>query len=1141
LISAAAGSGKTAVLVQRVLEKITQLEQPCSLHDLLVITFSNAAADEMYLRIKRQLQQESLLAPKNQRLKMLLKSCEVANISTFHAFCFKVIKENANVFDISYDCKVASDCEVLELKNKAFFETIEEFCSSENWEQLAILNGLSLNNEELFKNVKKLHGFARSKPFYLDFLDSIVTCYQDPDQASGGFLETALEYSKRLINHSIHQTTYALGLLGEASKYQKVFANDLNNLTALLERISGLNSFDEIRKCINLLSFENLPVVKCELDAATKRQVSDIRKSVRGKVDFLKTKLFCFDGGSIEQDRLYSKNYFGLLIKITKAFNRRFSELKHENNLMDFEDIEQFTLSLLLLKQPDGSLSKTPVAKEIGNRFQEILIDEYQDINEIQNLIFSALSREGSNLFAVGDIKQSIYRFRHTVPEIFLSWQNSLPDYDGKHFPARFFLRNNFRSAPTIINAVNFIFGRLISKETSGFDYDYTHELIATGSDPLASSFSLDILEFDGSAQETTEFEAKHIAQQISQKIADPNYLVLEGNSLRRAKCSDFCVLLRSPEGKADIYRDALLSRGIATTSGAPADFFTQKEIMLLISFLRAIANPMNEIDLVAIMHSNLFMFTLDEIYQLQHSDPNTCLYGKVTNCADEKCKHLSSTLDLCFKKSVSVPVCEVIDYIYNGVNFFAVALSQSTDTKLTRNNLNLFLDFAKSSEPDSLNEFLKRLDIIMRNPKNSFVSNTQSQSIDAVKIMSIHKAKGLEFPVCFLADAHREFNKSDLKSSMLLHNKLKASCTRYVKETMRQQSTFFRQATAIALQDETIEEEIRLLYVALTRAKMSIIVPVVIKNFLDKLLRLQVDCQPLDLVTLEDHQSYSDFILLALFSHPGFCKQVGVPCVSANSSGAKFDVNFPSSGIQNVDSTAAISMQGYTLEPGETEKILKNINFKYPFEEVLSLPSRVSVSKLLEDLEEVAYTKSGLIPRFLLEDGTSAADRGTLLHKFLQLCDYESAQKDLCAELNRLVDIGKLTQAELKAIDTSQLSGFFASEFYQNVVCKARAVYREVKFSVNLRPDQIFKMTADFRDFGELINVYGKVDCILEFENESFLLDFKSNRILSPNVLAERYKKQLYLYKLALTAVREKPLTKLILYSLALQKEIYV
>ncbi|GHU85112.1 ATP-dependent helicase/nuclease subunit A [Clostridia bacterium] len=1140
MISAAAGSGKTAVLVQRVFEKITAARQPCLLSDLLIITFSNAAADEMYLRIKRQLQQQLLWAPSDQHLKALLKSCETANISTFHAFCFKIIKENANVFDLSYDCEVASDYEVSELKNKAFSEIVDEFYFSENWEQLTILNGLSHNNENLFKNVKKLHGFARSKPFYLDFLDSIVTCYQSPIQPFDVFLKTAFKYSKRLIKHCIHQTNCALNLLNEAPKYQKVFTNDLNNLEALLERISQSNNLDDARKHISFLSFENLPIAKYELEATTKQQVFRIRKSIKEKMNLLRTKLFCFDDSSFQRDRLYSKNYFELLVKITKAFDQRFNELKHENNLIDFEDIEQLTLSLFISKQPDGSLNKTPMAKEIGKQFQEILVDEYQDINEIQDLIFSALSKDGSNLFAVGDVKQSIYRFRHTAPEIFLNWKDSLPDYDGKHFPARLFLKNNFRSAPTIINAINFIFKKLISEETTEFDYDHSHELIATGQNPPAASFSLNILEFEGSAEETTKFEAKHIAQQIYQKIADPSYLVTEGNLFRRAKYSDFCILLRSPERKADIYRDALLKRGIPTISGSPADFFTQKEIMLLISFLKIINNPMNEIDLVAIMHSNLFAFTLDEIYQLQHNDPNVYLYSKVIKSSDAKCKHLAYTLDLCFKKSASVPVCELIDYIYNEVGFLAIALSQSTDVELTRNNLNLFLDFARSSEFDSLNEFLKSLDVIMQNTQNPFSSNNQFQNIDAVKIMSIHKAKGLEFPICFLADAHKEFNKADLKSSMLLSNKLKASCTRYVKETMQQQATFFKQATIIALQDEMIEEEIRLLYVALTRAKMSIIIPIITKNFAEKLLRLQTDCQLLDLVTLEDHPNYAEFILLALLSHPGFCNQVGVPCANTDPYNAKFDVNFAGD-LQEAESIAVLPTQVRTLTLKETEKIAKNINFIYPFEEILSLPSRVSVSELLKNLEEAPRAESKLIPKFLSENRISNADRGTILHKFLQLCDYKSAQKNLCSELSRLTDLGKLTQAEFQAIETSQLSGFFVSDFYQKVVCKAKTIHREVKFSTNLRPDQIFETIPNSRDYCDMINVHGKVDCILEFENESFLLDFKSNRITSLNVLAERYRKQLYVYKLALTAAQEKPITKLILYSLALQKEIYV
>jgi ATP-dependent helicase/nuclease subunit A len=1118
LISAAAGSGKTAVLVQHIIEKITVLVQG-SLNDFLMITFSNAAAAEMKARIWQQLNQKLQEEPSDW-LQAQLQCCATANISTFHAFFLKVIREAA-LPGMGGEYQVASDYELTILKKKAFANALEEICSCEDRAQIAVINEFSLGSKKLFRNIKKLYEFARSKPFYLNFLDSICESYNMPMQSfeKDPFVRIIFQYAEELVKYCIKQTRYMQGLANSSQRHQRVLQNDLQNFSKLLHEILK-KDLDAVRQNVNLF-FEPLPAAKKGLDLETQQQISNIRKRVKTRITFLKTRLFCFDRQSFLEDRIYSAKYFESLVRATKIFDKCLQALKHKYNLIDFEDIEQMALSFFLR---NNSRETTLFAANFAKQFKEILVDEYQDINEIQNLILNAISN--NNLFVVGDVKQSIYGFRHATPEFFLAKVESLPNYDGQYFPAKLSLRHNFRSSKVLVDAINFIFKRLMTEDILGFCYDQTHELIAADFAPTNSGFELNVIEVSGSSEELVQIEAEHVAVEISKRVKDPNYLISNGGSFRRARYGDFCVLFRSLEGKLDYYLDVFSKHKIPVNAQSFANFFNQKEIQLLCSLLKVINNPTSEIDLVAVMNSYFFEFTLSEILELKSEEGSSSLYEKVVCAADKKSKILISVIDSCRQIADSVVISDLLNYIYFDLRFFSLAVACSSAPHAVKRNLELFLDLVKYSKCESLQAFVVFLAAIAKNPPTSFFGS-ESVANDSVNILSIHKSKGLEFPVCFLADVSKEFNKVDLSSPILLHSKLKAACTKY-PHFLQPQPTIFKAAVALVLQKEMIAEEIRLLYVALTRARTTIIVPIVTKDISDKLTRLLEDRPPLDFVTLQKHQNYLDLLLLALLSDAGFCKQMGVSATEViGTAGVK--VNFVNPCELQIQTT-----EKPDLPVNVMTQIEKNLAFASSFA-IDSFPVRLSVSELLElQKPQVGFER---IPRFLSETNLFGKEHGIALHKFLQLCDYKVAAVDLRGELLRLVKAGKFTNVSFLESDIESLLGFFRSDFYKKVVCNAIDIQREVRFAANLS----LKQLALGSDSEKFINVHGIVDCVLEFEKEIYLLDFKSSQIFSPDILAQRYQQQLHIYKLAVSGAYEKPVTKQIIYSLPLQKEIYV
>ena len=1077
---------------------------------------------------------------------MQLDLIDTANCCTFHAFCLKILRENAALLGLAPTFRIASEQEVFLLKQSAFKTIIERFYKKKDWQQLANLCEFYYDDDKLFENVLKFYNFSRSKPFYKDFWQEILNYYSAKtlNLQNDKFIQVILDYAENILRFCADcaQANLQLAQKHNLTKLYACLQDDISLINELIGTLKAPKSLAFVHQHVNGVKLLNMPPCKNDsTDPQILHQIAQTRKLIRENLDILKSRILCFDEEIITQDKQYSFRYFDLLIEIISAFDAEFSAIKRNKNLIDFADIEHFSLELLYHKTQNEQLQKSSIAQEITNSFNEVLVDEFQDINEGQNLIINAVSKNYSNVFMVGDVKQSIYRFRHAVPEIFIAKKDSLPDYDGNTFPARIFLKHNFRSTKAVIDAINFIFSQIMTKSTTAINYDKTQELTPGTTQTFCEpGFKLSIIEQKANSTKAMQIEAKYIADYIAQKIADPNFVIEDNGTLRHVNYGDFCILLRSTKDSIDIYRNALIDANIPVALQLCANFWQSKEIIKLIAILKAVNNPTQSISLAAAMHSCLFSFSLDEITKLRLTNKNESLYNNVISFGGSKCAELLTTLKGLSDFFLNNSLYDSINYIYTQKHYLAFSLIENKKTGQIKTNLKLFLNLAKQAEALGISSLYDFINYIEQEQAAGSAPNQDASddifNINAVKIISIHKAKGLEFPICFIANTGKEFNKVDIISRFLLHRELGTACVKYSKNRAFQTSTMFREAIISLLQQEMFAEELRLLYVAFTRAKFQIIVPIIVL-----LIKNATSLRGLCFPALRHHQNFADLILLAMLSHKEFCAKFNVPNFNFIKTDATFEFELVNLPLPEKKTQQTVINQNVAINSANYKKLLEviknNINYVYPYSNILNLPASISVSKLLESS---SYKKFDLTPVFLTDQKAqiTAAAQGSIMHRFMQFCNYKAAAANFKQELARLINENILTPQEAASLPQEELQTFFESAFYLNIVKKAVVIHREVKFSANLPSSKLFAQAANSQ---ELINIHGIADCVLELDDQIYLLDFKSDKISSLAQLAQKYKYQLYIYKVALAPNFTKPITKLFLYSWFLNQEVEI
>lgn len=1164
LVSAAAGSGKTAVLVERAVSLICDAKNPVDADRLLIVTFSNAAAAEMKQRMSHRLSEMIRENPQDlflQRQKTLLAS---AQISTIHSFCLELLRSNFQNLDISPDFSIADENELAVMKSDCVNACIERFYQADKSGGLAELVELlaaGRDDTRLAQTIIKIYDFSRSHPFFEDWLDEKLAMY-DTELPVGktAWGTSILRYATDSLRFCYSSLNLANELAADGDKMQKAYGEALrSDISQLKDCLEAAERSDWSETVQLLASFEFIPLKPLRGDDPVKERIKNIRTRSRKICKTLAEKYLNASEDDFKSDIGDLRPKITLLFALVKEFASEFAMAKSEKYRLDFSDFEHLALKLLVQKTP-GGYTRTEQAREIAARFDHVLVDEYQDTNEVQDLIFTSISREQENLFMVGDVKQSIYAFRQAMPEIFMAKRQKFFPYDTGFFPAKINLDTNFRSRREVTCAVNFLFERLMSETVGEIDYNEEESLkcgavYAACSDSAAARPALMLVStagYDGE-RNAAALEAAVIAEQIASML-ESGYMVAEGaisaegagsENLRVATPRDFCILLRAPKNRAEVYVRELTARGVPAWAESSGGYLTAREVSSVVCMLKAVDNPLLDIELAAAMLSPFFDFTDDDIAVIRLKARKVPFYTALSLAAETDGKaaaFLKVFMELRAKSAI-LPADRLIMRFYEIVGAMAVVRAMPMGDSRAA-NLQLLAEYA--AEYHSLGykqlggfiAFLKRLE---EKDRDLAPANTMGGGANVVRIMSVHHSKGLEFPVVFLADSAKKFNKTDLYSQTMLHSKFGFACIRRDNTVFKQFPTVPMQSIRLESERSMLSEELRILYVALTRAREKLIITTTVKSDLQK--KLTGLCGELERGKLASYavgeaSSYADWILAALLHHKSAAslrEAAGIDGLELIDDGNDWEIILREP-VSAVESAISESFEPVAKPDEELLSELKRrVSYKYPYEAETKIPAKLAVSSVSK-AESAAMHRFSARPKFMTAEALTAAEKGNAMHKFMQFANYENARNRLEYEIGRMDRERFLSRSEIESLDRQRLRQFFKSNLSARIFA-AEKVYRELKFMAECGQD----ILKDMELGGAEIVLQGVADCVFIENNEAVIVDYKTDRVKTADELLGRYESQLSYYRAILGESLGVPVKQCVLYSFALSAEVIV
>lgn len=1156
IVSAAAGSGKTSVLVERVINRITNSTNPCNANQLLIVTFTRAATSEMRERIDKAISRKLKSNPSDPHLlkqKMLLPS---ASICTIDSFCNDLVKENFFKLSITPDFKIISESERKLLAQESANEIIEELYTENSPEFLELVEFLfkGRDDSELVKSIIQLYDYSQAYAFPQKWLDDSLKLYSQTDDIKNNiFLNVLLEYIVSAFEFFTNRYEYILELIEQdeilKDKYSEFFKTEYKMLDSL-KQLAINKEWDKLYDSISPKMFSRIPTIR-GYDGESKDIIKGIRDDIKKIIKDKITPILCCNTTDLVEDLNYLKPIVTKLFEAVDLFNKRFFSKKQDQNYLDFNDITHLAINLLIEEQ-NGEYVRTALAKELSEKYVEILIDEYQDTNKAQDILFSSISKNKNNLFMVGDVKQSIYRFRKAMPQIFIQKRNSFNIFKNGNYPGVINLDKNYRSRKGVVEFINFVFSQIMSQDVGEVIYDDTEELKFGADYKSSTCMDTEIHIIDTSNNEedlsTIQLEAKHIANSISDTIDNGTTIQNKDGTLRKATYKDFCILLRSTKDKSNVYTKELQSQGIPALGDNSGGFFDTYEISVVISLLKVIDNPINDIPLLSVLMSPIFGFSPDDIANIRLKDRSSNLYTCLTKLATEgniQCKQFINCISLLRKFSVALPVCDLIAKLYNETDFLNIFLAMKNGER-RHANLMLLQDFAVSFDTDKANglsSFVRYVDSIKEKNIDIGATNNVSPSINAVQIMSIHKSKGLEFPICIIANCSKGFNKEDLKNNMILHPKLGVGMTRRNTKNMHEFETIMHLATKQSTFEDSLSEEMRVLYVAMTRAREKLICVMTCKNIESKIKKLTNTLSSnmsIPSFSIKNCNSFADWILSSCVRHPD--------AISLRNS-------FESSNINTLKTDSGVCFKiindSFSKESNETKnhefcesddnlmrEIIEKTSFKYKYDILKNVPTKCAAShKDANSLSTQFFAKSK--PSFLNESGLTPAQKGTALHRFMQYANYQKASENIELELDRLLNLEFLSKEEVSAIDIRKLQLFFKSNLYYRI-SNSPNVMREKKFAINISASEFKEdIPNEFND--EKILIQGIADCAFVENGKLVIVDYKTDKVKSADELALKYTDQLKIYSTALSQCTELPIKQALLYSFSLNDTIEI
>lgn len=1126
IVSAAAGSGKTAVLSQRVIELILS---GTNVDELLIVTFTKAAAEEMKIRIKDKIENAYLKDPSNSYLKKQLILVPNASITTMDAFYSELVKNNFEKLNIKKNFGILSSEEESILKNKVMNIVLEQsFDMFDNYCECLLFFGA--NNTSLISDIiLKVSSFLDTLPFADDFIKEIKEKYLK----NGVFYkELMLKQIKEKMNsfkEAYDDIIYELSLENECfDKVLQIAKQEQNYINDFLK----INNFNELSSRIRTINFDTLRTPKGHKDDSLIVKYKVIRDDFKNEIKKNLNELAFVTDETYEKENTIALKNITTLFEITNYYRKQLLKEKKKINKFSFGDISHFVIELLVQDK-----KKTKLAIDLSKRYKEILIDEYQDTNNLQNVIFNAISNDNKNLFIVGDVKQSIYRFRSACPEIFNN-DKALAFKDK--FPRLITLSKNFRSRKEVLDFCNFIFENTMSNSFGEVNYDENERLYLGASFEESNDLDTEVLIIDGKEKnenEEDEFtkvqkEAILVADKIK-SLLNSNYQVYDNknNCFRNIKPSDIVILLRSLKN-SNTFKEALLKRNISVYLESSLEYFDNYEIKLIINILKFIDNSYDDVSLLSILNSSLLNVSLDEIASLRANNYKKSLYDVIKNSSDDKIRFFLNKIIEIKNFSYNHLLSETLSLIYK--EFDVINILSSLQGGLNREkNLIQMINHACNFEKDdkkSLHEFINYLENVILNKDSLEGVNPLSEG-DNVLITTIHKSKGLEYPVVILSETGKKFNFKDVQSDIMINEDLGFCCNiRNNKYKLKYESIpimVFKNAE----KSKMLSEELRILYVALTRAKEKIIITGFTPNLTNLVVKSSSKIGDKKLISnlyLNGVKSYLDIILPCLVRHVSGKElrdlSVVAPKTFASESKIKIDIK----NAVDIDESEFLKNTKKEIAKLDNDWLNEVLEFKYDRFNI-DIPRYLSVSDIKS---KESYLKN---PDFLT-GGVSATNKGTLYHKILELLSIKKYSiKQLEEELLNMVNDKKISEEERKTINLDKIFAYLTSDIY-DMLLKSDSVYKE--FPID------FKIPASYYDkslkSGNILTS-GVIDLLFIKDGIYYIIDYKTDNVNDLSELKERYHVQLDLYELAIKEIMNAKKVKKFIYSIKLNKFIEI
>ena len=1148
LVSAAAGSGKTKVLVDRLMGYLTDPVKPANLDEFLIITYTKAAASELRGKIASKLSERIAQEPENRHLQRQMQRLFLTKISTVHGFCTDVLREYAYRLDLSADFRVADENEARELRESVLAQLLENA-----YETAAA--------DRYFRAFVDTQGFGRDDRLVTDIILKVydsAQCHLDPegwlqkciDDASAEGVTDAGEtvWGKFLmddlfscLDDQISVMEKCANMASQSAGMDKAAVN-LRDTLFQLQHLRSAENWDQVvaRKDID---YGRLSFPRKDFDAELAEQIKACRAAIKKTLE-KKLRSFNDDSDTILEDLQQSADAARGLVQLVRQFGQGYSRAKQTRRCVDFSDLEHKMLDLLLGKNRSGI---TAAAGEIGSRFREIMVDEYQDSNGVQDAIFEALTKKRNNCFMVGDVKQSIYQFRLADPGIFLEKYHAYQSAEDARLGQgrKVLLSANFRSGAEVIEAVNDVFFDCMTESVGGLRYGQEemlregvpHEKLPT---PAVELYGVEV-------EHTYEDEPAFVAQRI-RELLDGTHMVRSGDGLRPIREEDIVILLRSPGSVGRYYQQALESLGIRCTSGGGTDLLQTEEIGTLWSLLQTISNPRQDIPLIGTLASPLFGFGADDLAAFRSKQKYGCVFDALRLAGTEKAEYFLRVLDDLRAESRMSSVTELIRRIYVLTHVDSIyGAMDSGDIRIA--NLQAFYRLAADYEATSRRELGQFLEYLQMMSHKGLMTSGENIS-GAVTIMSIHKSKGLEFPVVFLCGLSREFNRESLRAQVLCDQTLGLGLVVTDTQNRIRYPAISKRAIAAKMLSESLSEEMRVLYVAMTRARDRLVMTYGAQNLQKQLQELaqRMDVEGMEQMT-RDAACPGKWILLSALrrTEAGALHHLGGRPRETHMGEHPWLIRVVSPPDRRENAASSTQIQQVIPHDAE-EKMTEAMAFSYPHMAAIQTPSKQTATQIkgrLKDQEAAEETRhSAQTPRSWKKPSFRQKKRkgtayGSAVHGLLQHIRFAccSDADEIRTEVRRLVDRKLLTQEQGDMIDCNAIAHLFATELGQKLR-NADEIIREFKFSV-LDDGSNYGEGLE----GEQVLLQGVVDCAIIEEDGITVIDFKTDAVSEASLpmLLQQYGPQVQTYVRSLQRIYRKPVKKAYLYFFGLGRFVAV